>query len=123
MAMDIGNPYADWYYGYEYGQVEAPEPSQGGGGGGEGGVTPAEVQQAIDDALSTINVSQVDDDTVAINVNGSDVGEIDDVYLQNVTVDDEGGEAVVNFHMSNGRDPIQISRSELTDPNIDCSTF
>lgn len=122
MSMDIGDPYADWYYGSEYDEVEVPEYTPGGGSG-DSGMTPAQVQQMINDALSTINISKVDDDTIAINVNGTDVGEIDDVYLQNVTVDGDGDEATVNFHMSNGRDTIQINRSELSDPNIDCSTF
>ena len=121
MAMDIGDPYADWYYGTEYGEVAVPEYTPGGGG--EGGMTPAEVQQMINNALATINVGKVDDDTVSINVNGNEVGEIDDVYLQDVTVEGDGDDAIVNFHMSNGRDPIQVNRSDLTDPNIDCSTF
>lgn len=120
MAMDIGNPYADWYYGDEYYDVEVPEPTPGGGG--EGGMTPEEVQQAIDNALDGIVVGPKDEDTTQVIINGNET-DIDDVYLQNVTVDENGDDAIVNFHMSNGRDPIQVNRSDFNDPNIDCSTF
>lgn len=122
--MDIGNPYADMYYGYEYGQVKVPEPSQGGGGGGEGGVTAAEVQQMINNALSSINITPEDDDSVNLNVNGQVVGTIDDVYLEGIQIEDDGdGDATVNFMLNNGKSPVQIKRSELDTPNIDCSTF
>lgn len=117
MSMDIGNPYADLYYGYEYCDVETPEYTPGGGSG----MTPEEVQQAIDDALSTINVTQVDDDTVSLNVNGSEAGTIDDVYLTGVERDDETNDVV--FSLNNGKDPIRVKIDEFDNPSIDGSTF
>lgn len=118
MSMDIGNPYANWYYGDEFGEVEIPEQKYKPSGEG---MTPEEVQQMINDALSTINVSKEDDDTVSINVNGNSVGTIDDVYLESIDRDDDTMEAV--FNLNNGKDPIRVDLDKLDNPNIDCSTF
>ena len=122
MAMDIGNPYADWYYGYEYDDVEVPEytPDSGSGGGEGGGVTEAEMNAAINAALNSITVSQKDEDTTEININGN-TSEIDDVYLTGVERDDDTNEVV--FSLNNGKDPIRVNIDELDNPNIDGSTF
>lgn len=124
MSMDIGNPYANLYYGDEYAEVAIPEQKYTPGGGGDG-VTAEEVQQMINDALSTINISRYDDDTVELNVNGQSAGTIDDVYLNGITIeeDESGDDATVNFMLNNGKSPVQIKRSDLDNPNIDCSTF
>lgn len=118
MPMDIGNPYADWYYGDYFGQVAIPEQKYTPSGGG---VTEEEVRQMINDALNTINVSREDDDTVSINVNGTSAGTIDDVYLTSVDRDDDTMEAI--FNLNNGKDPIRVDLDLLDNPNIDCSTF
>ena len=115
--MDIGNPYGNWYYGNEYDEVETPEYKPGSGSG----MSESEVKQMIDDALATINIGQVDDDTVSINVNGNEAGTIDDVYLTGVERDDETNEVV--FRLNNGKDPIRVNIAELDNPNIDGSTF
>lgn len=119
MSMDIGNPYADWYYGYEYGQVEVPEYTPGGGGEG-GGVTEEEMNAAINAALNSITISTKDDDTTEININGN-TSEIDDVYLTGVERDDDTNEVV--FSLNNGKPSIRVDIDELDNPNIDGSTF
>lgn len=120
--MDIGNPYADLYYGYEYGQVEVPEytPDSGGGGGEGGGVTKEEMNAAINAALNSITISPKDDDTTEININGN-TSEIDDVYLTGVERDDDTNEVV--FSLNNGKPSIRVDVDELDNPNIDGSTF
>ena len=115
--MDYEN-YRRTYYGYE--QDEVPIPEQSGGGGGGSDLTPEEVQQMIDNALNNITISQKDEDTTEININGNTT-DIDDVYLTNVERDNDTNEVI--FNLNNGKTPIRVNADELDNPNIDGSTF
>lgn len=116
--MDYEN-YRRTYYGYE--QDEVPIPEQSGGGGGGSDLTPEEVQQMINNALDdNITISQKDEDTTEININGNTT-DIDDVYLTNVERDDDTNEVI--FNLNNGKNPIRVNVDELDNPNIDGSTF
>ena len=114
--MDYEN-YRRTYYGYE--QDEVPIPEQSGGGGGSD-LTPEEVQQMINNALNGITISQKDEDTTEININGNTT-DIDDVYLTNVERDNDTNEVI--FNLNNGKTPIRVNVDELDNPNIDGSTF
>lgn len=116
--MDYEN-YRRTYYGYEQDEVPIPEQSGGGGGGGSD-LTPEQVQQMIDNALNNITISQKDEDTTEININGNTT-DIDDVYLTNVERDDDTNEVI--FSLNNGKSPIRVNVDELDNPNIDGSTF
>lgn len=117
--MDYEN-YRRTYYGYEQDEVPIPEQSGGGGGGGGSDLTPEQVQQMIDNALNNITISQKDEDTTEININGNTT-DIDDVYLTNVERDDDTNEVI--FSLNNGKSPIRVNVDELDNPNIDGSTF
>ena len=120
--MTIYNPYGDMYYDYGY----DTDSSVIIGGGGSGGtyVTEEEMDSAINDALSNISVQRIDDDSIALNINGKLTEPIDDVYLTGVTRDDsDESDKKVLFSLNNGKSPIAVSVDELDDPNIDCSTF
>lgn len=113
--------YRNLYYGYDFEEVEIPEHS-GGGGGGDG-VTREEMQQAIDsainDALGKISIQQVDDDTVSLDIDGQNAGNINDVYLTGVERED----SEIRFKMNNGKDDIVVDVDKFDNPNIDCETF
>ena len=115
--MDYEN-YRRTYYGYE--QDEVPIPEQSGGGGGGSDLTPEQVQQMINNALNGITISQKDEDTTEININGNTTN-IDDVYLTNVERDNDTNEVI--FNLNNGKTPIRVNADELDNPNIDGSTF
>lgn len=120
------------YYWMNYPDVEVPESS----GGGDY-ATDEEVQQAIQDALDSIYLERVDEDTIKLVVGNRELdpgdadpsqpGEhtdlIDDVYLTGVqTQEDENGERIVHFIRNNGKDPVTINVNEL-DPVLDMETF
>ena len=119
MALAAAVGWIRWaYYGYD--EEEVPIPEQSGGGGGGSDMSPEDVQQMIDDALNGITITQKDEDTTEIDINGNKT-DIDDIYLTNVERDDETNEVV--FNLNNGKDPIRVSVDELDNPNIDGSTF
>ena len=74
----------------------------------------------INNALDNITISQKDEDTTEININGNTT-DIDDVYLTNVERDNDTNEVV--FSLNNGKNPIRVNVDELDNPNIDGSTF
>ena len=124
--MTVYDPYADMYYSYGYpGDSSEIIPYEGGGGGGTGDyVTEEEMNSAINNAMSNISIQKTDDDTYSLDVNGTQSGQIDDIYLTSVERDDsDEDDKKVVFNMSNGQAPISVSLSELDDPNIDCSVF
>ncbi len=121
--MDYEN-YRRTYYGYEQDEVPIPKQSGGGGGGG-GGSYPSyeDVQNMINNALNGITVTQKDEDTTEININGNTT-DIDDVYLTGVERDDTDEEnRQIRFKLNNGKDDIVVSVDEFDNPNIDGSTF
>lgn len=127
--MTVYNPYADMYYSYDISTDSAqviPCDCEGGGGGGGNYVTQDQLNEAINNAMSSITITRPDgdNDTFVLNVNGQESEPIDDIYLTSVERDDsDEDDKKVVFNMSNGQAPISISLSELDDPNIDCSVF
>jgi hypothetical protein len=120
--MTIYDPYGDMYYDYGYDTDSSV--IIGGGGSGGSYVTKEEMNNAINNALSNISVQRIDDDSIALNINGKLTEPIDDVYLTSVTRDDsDEDDKKVLFNLNNGKSPISVDLSELDDPNIDCSTF
>lgn len=121
-TMTIYNPYGDMYYNYGY---DTDSSAIIGGGGSSGTyVTEDEMDNAINNALSNISVQRIDDDSIALNINGKLTEPIDDVYLTGVSRDDsDESDKKVIFSLNNGKSPIAVDLDELDDPNIDCSTF
>lgn len=117
--MTVYNPYADMYYSYGFDTDSSQVLPYGGGGDGDY-ATIGDVNNAIDDAISGITVTPYDEDSTKIDIDGRE-SIIDDVYLTNVSRDDETNEAV--FTMNNNRPPIRVDIDELDNPNIDCQTF
>lgn len=112
--------YYDTYYGCASGEVPTVIPGDNPGGDY---ATDAEVKEAINNALNSINIIQTDDDSFALQVGERITDPIDDVYVTGVERDDTGEEKVVKFLRSNGRQSLNVNLSEFEDPNIDGSTF
>lgn len=109
---------------YNYGYDTDSSAIIGGGGSGGTYVTEDEMDNAINNALSNISVQRIDDDSIALNINGKLTEPIDDVYLTGVSRDDsDESDKKVIFSLNNGKSPIAVDLDELDDPNIDCSTF
>lgn len=121
--------YEDLYNGYTYIEnMKFQATSNSGGGGTGGGVTHEQMTQAIQDALNSIDLVEVnseDDETEGTSyqlyVNGEKRGApIDDKYLSDVTTDDEN----ITFTMSNGQPAFTVPLASLeNDPIIDLNTF
>lgn len=116
MYYDYNEEYRNTYYGYD--EEEVPIPEQSGGGGGGSDMSPEDVQQMIDNALNGITITQKDEDTTEIDINGNKT-DIDDIYLTGVERD--GDE--VRFKLNNEQEDIVVDAETFNDPNIDCSTF
>lgn len=86
--------------------------------------TEEEVEEAIAEALESINlVPGADDRTYILDIQGRDAGEIvipEDKYLDGIDVDEASKE--VTFKITNG-ESVTVPLTNLDDPNIDCSTF
>lgn len=109
---------------YNYGYDTDSSAIIGGGGSSGTYVTEDEMDNAINNALSNISVQRIDDDSIALNINGKLTEPIDDVYLTGVSRDDsDESDKKVIFSLNNGKSPIAVDLDELDDPNIDCSTF
>ena len=93
-----------------------------------GGVTPEQMNAAIQAALDSIEIVQVDNEgedkqgsSYQLHIGGEQRGvAIDDKYLANVTTDDKN----ITFTMSNGETPFTVPLDQLeNDPIIDLNTF
>lgn len=118
--------YEDLYNAYTYIENMKFEAKSNSGGGG--GVTPEQMAQAIQDALNSIDLVQVDPSedendgtSYQLYVGGEKRGApIDDKYLSNVTTDKEN----ITFTMSNGQPAFTVPLANLeNDPIIDLDTF
>lgn len=120
--------YEDLYNAYTYIEnmkFEATSNSGGGGGGGTGGgVTIEQMNAAIQAALDSIEIVQVDNEgedkqgsSYQLQIGGEQRGvAIDDKYLADVTTDKKN----ITFTMSNGETPFTVSLDELeNDPILD----
>lgn len=117
--------YENLYNAYTY--IENMKFNDGSTDGG-GAVTQEQMAQAIQAALDSIEIVQVDNEgedkqgsSYQLHIGGEQRGvAIDDKYLADVTTDDKN----ITFTMSNGETPFTVQLDQLeNDPIIDLNTF
>lgn len=113
--------YKDLYYGWYQdtgaeGIIPAPTP---------GGDTPTreEMEQAIQNALDSIDMVRVDEDTMVLKVGDRESAPIDDVYVTGVEKTDEPDGTFVNIKRNNGKGDLKVSLDEFEDTKIDGEYF
>lgn len=116
--------YEDLYNGYTYIENMKFQATSNSGSG----VTPEQMNAAIQAALDSIEIVQVDNEgedkqgsSYQLHIGGEQRGvAIDDKYLADVTTDDKN----ITFTMSNGETPFTVPLDQLeNDPIIDLNTF
>lgn len=113
--------YKDIYYGWYQdtgaeGIIPAPTP-------GEDAPTKEEMRQAIQDALDSIDMVRVDEDTMVLKVGDRESAPIDDVYVTGVEKTDEPDGTFVNIKRNNGKADLKVSLDEFEDTKIDGEYF
>ena len=116
-----------YWQGYDNEGLGDFTPSSGGGGGGGSAdeATREYVDEAIDNALRSIQVQRRDNGyAIVTGDDGREAGIIEDTYLTGVeSGDDSDGNRIVKFIRNNGEDSIDVGFDVLDDPNLDMQTF